>query len=60
MKEYIKELAANVTATGVPTARPLWWEFPKDNMTISIDDQYFLGPKYLVAPVTIQVIFTEP
>lgn len=54
MKPYIAELAANVTATGVPTMRPLWYEFPEDKNAYGINDQYFLGPKYLVAPVTIQ------
>jgi alpha-glucosidase (family GH31 glycosyl hydrolase) len=24
MKPYVKQLALNVTATGVPTVRPLW------------------------------------
>ena len=27
---YIAALAANVSARGVPTMRPLWWEFPND------------------------------
>ena len=51
MKPYIAELSANVTATGVPTMRPLWYEFPEDHGAYGINDQYFLGPKYLVAPV---------
>ena len=54
MKSYITALAANVTAFGVPTMRPLWYEFPEDSEAIGINDQYFLGPDYLVAPVTKQ------
>merc|ERR1712196_402149 len=54
LKPYIAELAANVTARGVPTARPLWWEFPQDRESFDIDDQYLLGPDLLVAPVTKQ------
>ena len=54
MKPYIAELAANVSATGVPTMRPLWYEFPDDPDCIGVNDQYLLGPKYLVAPVTTQ------
>ena len=34
--------------------RPLWYEFPEDGNAYGINDQYFLGPKYLVAPVTTQ------
>jgi alpha-D-xyloside xylohydrolase len=34
--------------------RPLWYEFPQDPAAYDVDDQYFLGPLYLVAPVTVQ------
>jgi len=54
MVPYITELSENVTARGVPTMRPLWYEFPEDESSYGINDQYFLGPKYLVAPVTVQ------
>ena len=54
LKPYIAELAANVSATGVPTMRPLWWEFPADAGSVGVNDQYMLGPKYLVAPVVTQ------
>ena len=48
------ELATNVSARGVPTMRPLWWEFPADTGSYDVDDQYLLGPDLLVAPVTTQ------
>jgi len=51
---YIKELDANVTSRGVPTMRPLWWEFGGDAATLAVDDQYMLGSRLLVAPVTLQ------
>lgn len=54
LKPYMKELAANVTAYGVPTARPLWWEFPNDRKAVGVNTQFMLGPDYLVAPVTAQ------
>ena len=47
-------LSANVTASGVPTMRPLWYEFPTDPESVSVNDQYLLGPRLLVAPVVIQ------
>ena len=51
---YIKELDKNVTSYGAPTMRPLAYEFPDDPKCRGIDDQYMLGPTYLVAPVTTQ------
>ena len=51
---YIAALAANVSARGVPTMRPLWWEFPGDPHAVGVNDQYMLGPDLLVAPVTAQ------
>ena len=53
LKPYISELAANVSQRGVPTMRPLWWEF-EDPAVLDINDQYLLGSRLLVAPVTVQ------
>jgi hypothetical protein len=39
LKPYISELAANVTAFGVPTMRPLALEFPDDDNAHGINDQ---------------------
>jgi alpha-D-xyloside xylohydrolase len=54
LKPYIAELSRNVSAEGVPTMRPLWYEFPGDPAAYDVDDEYLLGPLYLVAPVTVQ------
>lgn len=54
LKPYIQNLAENVTSRGVPTMRPLWYEFPDDEGAIGINDQFMLGPDLLVAPVTVQ------
>ena len=51
---YIAALARNVSAEGVPTMRPLWYEFPSDPAAYDVDDEFMLGPLYLVAPVTAQ------
>jgi alpha-D-xyloside xylohydrolase len=51
---YMRALDANVTAAGVPTMRPLWYEFPGDPACFDVDDEYLLGPGILVAPVTSQ------
>jgi alpha-D-xyloside xylohydrolase len=54
LKPYLQELNHNVSAQGVPTMRPLAYEFPADANCRGIDDQYMLGPTFLVAPVTAQ------
>ena len=51
---YIRELAQNVTLHGVPTMRPLSYDFPADGGAADVNDQYMLGPRLLVAPVTTQ------
>ena len=52
---YMRALAVNVSARGVPTMRPLWWDFPDDaDATVGVNDAYMLGPDLLVAPVTVQ------
>ena len=53
LKPYIAELAKNVSARGVPTMRPLWWEFDDPNV-LDVNDQYMLGPRLLIAPVVEQ------
>eukprot|EP01047_Picozoa_sp_COSAG01_P028442 COSAG01_NODE_1909_length_8928_cov_64.180315_13_plen_515_part_00 len=54
LKPYITELAANVSAWGVPTMRPLWYEFPEDPKCVHINDEFLLGSSLLVAPVVVQ------
>ena len=44
IKPYIQELARNVTSHGVPTMRPLAYEFPADPKCWGLNDQYMLGP----------------
>ena len=52
MREYeawscddVQELARNVTSHGVPTMRPLAYEFPADpKCRGGLNDQYMLGP----------------
>jgi len=39
IKPYIQELDRNVTARGVPTMRPLAFEFPADPKCSGINDQ---------------------
>jgi alpha-D-xyloside xylohydrolase len=43
--------AARRAPQGVPLARPLVYDHPSDLTTWHIDDEYFLGPDLLVAPM---------
>ena len=36
---------------GTPIMRPLFFDFPEDNMCWEIEDAYLFGPDLLVAPV---------
>ena len=51
LKEYRKIFLKNASETGVPVIRPLFFEYPDDQNTYQIDNQYMLGTDLLVAPV---------
>lgn len=36
---------------GIPIIRPLWWIEPSDLVSLTVDDQFLVGNKLLVAPV---------
>uniref|UniRef100_A0A673A716 Glucosidase, alpha; neutral C n=1 Tax=Sphaeramia orbicularis TaxID=375764 RepID=A0A673A716_9TELE len=38
--------------SGLPPLRPLWVEFPKEEDTFTVDDQYMIGGALLACPVT--------
>ena len=38
--------------TGVPPMRPMWVEYPLDEKTWSMDDQYLVGSDLLIKPIT--------
>ncbi|KAH3817964.1 hypothetical protein DPMN_119549 [Dreissena polymorpha] len=43
---------ANIsTQTGEPIIRPLWWIDPLNKTSITCEDEFLIGDKYLVAPV---------
>lgn len=45
------ELAGEITDTGDPIVRPLWWIAPGDETAHRIDSQFLIGDTLLVAPV---------
>jgi hypothetical protein len=51
LSPVILDAFRNVTITGAPIIRPLWWVAPMDPIALTIDSQFMLGDTYLVAPV---------
>jgi len=48
---YVRRLAAQAAATGLPLQRPLFLHFEGDRQTYDIQDEYLYGEDLLVAPV---------
>ena len=48
---YIYTLSAQATLKGYPLMRPLFYEFPSDDETKAIVNEYMFGSELLVAPV---------
>ena len=51
IRPYVMELAKQAHETGAPMMRPLFYEFPKDEIAWECSDEYMFGPSLLVAPV---------
>ena len=51
LSNYIYELAKNVSISGEPILRPLWWYWPTDEETFVVDAEFMLGDQFLIAPV---------
>ncbi len=51
---YIYSLFHEHTETGAPPMRPLWFEYPDDDRTYLVEDQYLVGRDLLVAPVVTE------
>lgn len=48
---YLSEVGRTAHTEGLPVMRPMVLEFPQDPATATVDTQYMLGEKLLVAPV---------
>ncbi len=51
MHDYIRRLYEEASTNGSPLIRTMFYEFPYDPKCWEIEDQYFFGPDYLVAPI---------
>lgn len=50
-RPLIMQLWREALATGMPVTRPLWLQYPDDDVAAAQDQQFLLGPDVLVAPV---------
>lgn len=51
---YIMERFKLAVSTGEPVNPPIWWIAPNDKIAQTVDDEFMLGDKILVAPVIIE------
>ncbi|MBO6208035.1 MAG: glycoside hydrolase family 31 protein [Lachnospiraceae bacterium] len=51
LRPYVRECMERAHTKGEPVMRPLYFDFPEDKNTLSIEDAYMFGPDLLVAPV---------
>ena len=51
MRDYTRSLMKEAHEKGTPVLRTLFYEFPEDFTAWEVEDEYFYGDKYLVAPI---------
>ena len=51
---YLYTCAAETARTGAPIMRPLFLEFPQDDKTFNLRDEWLVGDRLLAAPVLAQ------
>jgi alpha-D-xyloside xylohydrolase len=51
LRPYVMSLMRTAQQTGLPPIRPMFLEFPGDEVCFELDDQYMFGPDLLVAPI---------
>lgn len=56
---YLYTYAREAYDTGLPILRALPIEFPKDEKTMEVNDQFLFGNEFLVAPVVEQDVFSR-
>lgn len=53
---YFYTLFREANATGIPVVRPLWMEFPSDEMTFKNDEAFMVGNALLVQGIYTEVL----
>ena len=54
LRPYIRGLMSAAHTKGSPIIRPLFYDFPEDGQTWSVEDAYMFGPDMLVAPILFE------
>jgi alpha-D-xyloside xylohydrolase len=54
IRPYIMDQMELASEKGIPPMRPLFFDFPDDEASWTVDDQYMFGPDLLVAPVLFE------
>ena len=49
---YILRQMRVAAETGLPPMRPIWFDYPHDERSWSIEDEFLFGPDVIVAPIT--------
>jgi alpha-D-xyloside xylohydrolase len=52
LRPYLHQQMQVASASGMPPMRPLFVDFPDDQESWTVEDQFLFGPDILVAPVT--------
>jgi alpha-glucosidase len=53
---HVYNAMREASETGVPAMRPLMLEFPQDERTYGLDEEFLFGPSLLVAPVLREAV----
>ncbi|MBQ7906933.1 MAG: family 31 glucosidase [Clostridia bacterium] len=51
LKPYLVKIMDEASTGGTPPMRPMFYEYPEDEVCWEIDDQYMLGPDLLICPI---------
>ena len=51
MRPYLRKQFEICSGDGTPPMRPLFFDYPGDENCWNVDDEFLLGPDYLIAPV---------
>ena len=54
MRPYTRQLMEEVSREGCPAIRPMFYEFPQEEICWDLKDQFFFGGDLLVAPVVFE------
>ncbi len=52
MRPYIRRVMKEISETGAPVIRPLFFDFPEDPEAWNVENAHMFGPDILVSPVT--------